>query len=80
MASAADPESYLVVRVFIGAISAHIGVNTFNEYADFKSGLDSLTRRTPFSGGSGSLPQNPALATAVLYIAISGSIMAKSPR
>jgi 1,4-dihydroxy-2-naphthoate octaprenyltransferase len=46
----------------IGAISTHISVNALNEYFDFKSGLDARTRRTPFSGGSGTLPANPTLA------------------
>jgi 1,4-dihydroxy-2-naphthoate octaprenyltransferase len=45
----------------IGAVSAHISVNAFNEYFDFKSGLDAKTERTPFSGGSGTLPANPHL-------------------
>ena len=50
------------VLTLIGAISAHISVNALNEYFDFKSGLDARTNRTPFSGGSGTLPANPALA------------------
>lgn len=49
------------VLVLVGAIAAHISVNAFNEYFDFKSGLDTRTMRTPFSGGSGTLPQNPQL-------------------
>ena len=49
------------VLVLVGAVSAHISVNAFNEYFDFRSGLDEKTRRTPFSGGSGRLPQNPEL-------------------
>jgi 1,4-dihydroxy-2-naphthoate octaprenyltransferase len=61
--------------VLIGAIAAHISVNAFNEYYDFKTGLDFRTRRTPFSGGSGTLPESPgaslyALATAWLSFAI----------
>lgn len=52
------------------AISAHIAVNALNEYQDFESGLDLNTQRTPFSGGSGTLPENPQLATAVLKISI----------
>lgn len=44
----------------IGGLGAHISVNTFNEYFDYDSGLDQLTQRTPFSGGSGSLPDFPA--------------------
>jgi 1,4-dihydroxy-2-naphthoate octaprenyltransferase len=51
------------VLVLIGAVSAHICVNMFNEYFDYDSGLDSLTQRTPFSGGSGTLQANPKLAT-----------------
>ncbi|HDD56281.1 MAG TPA: prenyltransferase [Chloroflexi bacterium] len=47
--------------VLIGALAAHISVNSFNEYFDFKSGLDAKTRRTPFSGGSGRLQKNPEL-------------------
>ena len=54
------------VLVLIGAISAHMSVNALNEYFDFKSGLDSMTRRTPFSGGSGTLPENPKLSRQAL--------------
>jgi 1,4-dihydroxy-2-naphthoate octaprenyltransferase len=52
-----------------------VSVNSFNEYFDFKSGLDFRTQRTPFSGGSGTLPANPklagqALATAIVSLAV----------
>ncbi len=60
--------TYLVL-IFIGAVCAHISVNAFNEYFDFKSGLDSKTTRTPFSGGSGTLPAQPELARPALGIA-----------
>jgi 1,4-dihydroxy-2-naphthoate octaprenyltransferase len=53
-----------------GAVTAHICVNVFNEYFDFKTGLDLKTRRTPFSGGSGLLPAHPELAPAALGIAL----------
>jgi len=55
--------------VLIGAVSAHISVNAFNEYFDFKSGLDDKTQRTPFSGGSGRLQQNPEMGQPALYMA-----------
>jgi len=63
----------------IGALATHISVNAFNEYFDFKSGLDLLTERTPFSGGSGTLPEHPelvnqALATAVISLSVAGAI------
>ena len=52
------------VLVLIGALLAHMSVNLLNEYDDFRSGLDALTVRTPFSGGSGSLPAHPEAAVA----------------
>jgi 1,4-dihydroxy-2-naphthoate octaprenyltransferase len=55
--------------VLAGATSAHISVNAFNEYYDFKSGLDLVTRRTPFSGGSGALPKRPDMAGTALVTA-----------
>jgi len=58
------------VLAFIGAVAAHISVNALNEYFDFQSGLDFRTRRTPFSGGSGTLPANPRLARSALVIGL----------
>ncbi len=60
---------FRLVIIMIGALAAHISVNTFNEYFDFRSGLDLHTERTPFSGGSGALPENPGLASAALALA-----------
>ncbi|UCE04209.1 MAG: prenyltransferase [Candidatus Latescibacterota bacterium] len=60
--------SYFLLAL-VGAVCAHISVNAFNEYWDFKSGLDSKTKRTPFSGGSGTLPARPELARWPLGIA-----------
>jgi 1,4-dihydroxy-2-naphthoate octaprenyltransferase len=51
--------------VLLAALLAHLSVNLLNEYHDFRSGLDNLTQRTPFSGGSGSLPLHPEAANAV---------------
>lgn len=56
--------------VLLGAVAAHISVNAFNEYSDFHSGLDALTQRTPFSGGSGVLPAHPELAGSTLAMAV----------
>lgn len=41
----------------IGLLLAHASVNVLNDYFDFKSGLDSQTTPTLFSGGSGILIQ-----------------------
>ncbi len=69
---------YLLLA-FIGAICAHISVNALNEYFDFRSGLDSMTERTPFSGGSGTLPGRPemarsALNTGLITLSVTGLI------
>ena len=58
-----------VALLLVGAICAHISVNAFNEYFDFKSGLDAQTRRTPFSGGSGTLQAHPDMARTALVTA-----------
>ncbi|MDT8991139.1 prenyltransferase [Curvibacter sp. APW13] len=56
--------------VLFGALLAHVSVNAFNEYLDFRSGLDLATERTPFSGGSGTLPAHPELAPAARALAV----------
>ncbi len=58
------------VLVLLGGVSAHICVNAFNEYFDFKSGLDRTTQPTPFSGGSGTLPSHPELESLALLVSI----------
>lgn len=59
--------------VLLGALAAHVSVNSFNEYFDFKSGLDLYTVRTPWSGGSGALPMQPGAAGLVLMAAVAAS-------
>jgi 1,4-dihydroxy-2-naphthoate octaprenyltransferase len=63
----------------IAGVSAHISVNAFNEYFDYKTEVDAHTQRTPFSGGSGTLQEHPELAKSTLFmswitLAITGSI------
>ncbi len=54
------------VLLLAAALLAHAAVNMQNEYEDYRSGLDSMTQRTPFSGGSGSLQHDPQAAPYVL--------------
>jgi 1,4-dihydroxy-2-naphthoate octaprenyltransferase len=54
----------------IGVICAHIAVNLSNEVSDFRTGIDRKTRRTPFSGGSGNLPDGITSVRAVSAAAI----------
>ena len=61
----------LALLIFIAALCAHIAVNALNEYQDFASGLDQTTERTPFSGGSGTLPARPQRAVAAKWLFIS---------
>src|SRR5512138_1530074 len=60
---------FYFVLALIAGVSAHISVNAFNEYFDFKTEVDSRTQRTPFSGGSGTLQAHPELAKSTLVMA-----------
>ena len=64
-----------VALVYTGALAAHASVNMLNEYQDFTSGLDFQTHRTPFSGGSGTLPMAPELAKLVQLVAIGSLVL-----
>lgn len=54
-----DVSRLRLLLIVVAALAAHILVNVLNELADFLSGLDLHTERTPFSGGSGTLPSRP---------------------
>ena len=57
---------YLALAM-IGAMMAHASVNILNDYSDYISGLDDITPKTPFSGGSGLLPKKQMPPKAALY-------------
>jgi 1,4-dihydroxy-2-naphthoate polyprenyltransferase len=59
-----------IVVIIAGTIAAHISVNLFNEYSDFRTGIDYNTNRTPFNGGSGMLVQGLTRKSSVLGAAI----------
>ncbi len=60
----------------IGIVLAHAAVNLFNELSDHQTGIDSRTRRTPFSGGSGMLQAGLTNPAAVRLAAWSTLIVA----
>ncbi|MFO8073566.1 MAG: prenyltransferase [Polyangia bacterium] len=60
----------------LGVLLAHISVNTLNDYFDFKSGIDTRTERTPFSGGSGVLPSGGLSAAQVLWLGLGALLLA----
>ena len=70
-----EPKLLVIVYALIGAMAAHVSVNTFNEYYDHQSGLDANTKRTPFSGGSGALQQSPHHALAVRDLAVASFVI-----
>jgi len=63
---------------FLGLLLAHISVNVLNEYFDHRSGIDFETERTPFSGGSGALPQGLVKPKQALWLGL-GSLLAIVP-
>jgi 1,4-dihydroxy-2-naphthoate octaprenyltransferase len=59
-----------IILIVLGTVSAHTSVNLFNEYSDYKSGIDFHTKRTPFNGGSGMLISGLTKPGAVLAASI----------
>ena len=66
------------VLAFAGLLLAHISVNAFNDYFDYKSGIDLETKRTPFSGGTGILPAALLKPRQVLWFGL-GSFLLTIP-
>ncbi len=64
----ADWSGALFSLIVVGAVLSHAAVNILNEYQDFQSGLDATTQKTPYSGGSGALQNNPSAAPWVLKL------------
>ena len=50
-----DADAAGAFLLMVGVVLAHVSANLFNELSDSRTGIDSETRRTPFSGGSGML-------------------------
>jgi len=58
-----------------GTVLAHIAVNLFNELSDYRTKIDENTKRTPFSGGSGTL-QAGSLSYRAVYAAAVTALLA----
>jgi 1,4-dihydroxy-2-naphthoate octaprenyltransferase len=63
---------------FFGILLAHISVDVLNEYSDYRSGVDLNAQRTPFSGGSGALPDGLVTPRQALWLGI-GTLVAIVP-
>jgi 1,4-dihydroxy-2-naphthoate polyprenyltransferase len=48
---------YYALLTYIGIFCLHSSVDLFNDYWDFKRGIDLITQKTRFSGGTGVLPE-----------------------
>ncbi len=64
---------------FVGVISLHASVDLLNDYWDFKRGIDTKTKRTKFSGGTGVLPEgllqpNEVYRAGVIFLIIGSSV------
>jgi 1,4-dihydroxy-2-naphthoate octaprenyltransferase len=60
----------------ISLVLTHISVNTLNDYVDYRSGVDLATRRTPFSGGSGTLPASLLTLKQVFWLGMGAFLLA----
>lgn len=56
--------------IMAGVVLAHISVNLFNEYSDYKTGIDFNTERSPFSGGSGMIVNGKTNLRSVLIASV----------
>jgi 1,4-dihydroxy-2-naphthoate octaprenyltransferase len=57
----------------VALVAVHIAVNALNEWSDMRRGIDLKTVRTPFSGGSGTLPAGEAPVGAALALGLSAA-------
>jgi len=63
------------VLAFWGLLLAHVSVNVLNDYFDFRSGIDLMVKRTPFSGGSGILPAGLLKPRQVFWLGVASFLM-----
>ena len=71
-AAAYEGNAYWIptLLALVGLVAVHIAVNALNEWSDMRRGIDLKTVRTPFSGGSGTLPAGKAPVEAALKLGI----------
>jgi 1,4-dihydroxy-2-naphthoate octaprenyltransferase len=54
----------------VGMLALHVAVNALNEWSDYRTRIDFETARTPFSGGSGTLPGGALSSRTALVFAL----------
>jgi 1,4-dihydroxy-2-naphthoate octaprenyltransferase len=63
-----DP-GYTLLTYF-GIMCLHISVDLLNDYSDFKRGIDSNTKRTRYSGGTGVIPENLINPKVIYFVGV----------
>jgi 1,4-dihydroxy-2-naphthoate octaprenyltransferase len=61
------------VVALVGLVALHVAVNVLNEWSDVRTGIDLRTQRTPFSGGSGTLPAGAISSGATLAFGLAAA-------
>lgn len=56
---------FYALLTYVGVACLHASVDLLNDYWDYKRGIDKMIKRTPFSGGTGVLPENLLNPTSV---------------
>ena len=59
-----------------GLVLTHGSANAINDYFDYKSGIDLNVKRTPFSGGSGLVPEGKLPIKHTLWVGVVTSLVA----
>jgi 1,4-dihydroxy-2-naphthoate octaprenyltransferase len=54
----------------LGLVALHVAVNSLNEWSDYRTRIDFETERTPFSGGSGTLPAGGLSSDTALWFGL----------
>jgi len=70
---------FQAVLTMAGVIALHASVDLLNDYWDFKRGIDTKTKRTPMSGGTGVLPEGllkpkSVYNAGILFLVVGGLI------
>jgi 1,4-dihydroxy-2-naphthoate octaprenyltransferase len=76
-AAAYEDAAYWVptLLALVGLVAVHVAVNALNEWSDMRRGIDLKTVRTPFSGGSGTLPAGKAPVGAALKLGLAAAFL-----
>jgi len=63
------------ILTMTGVLALHVSVDLLNEYWDFKRGIDTNTKRTKMSGGTGVLPEGLLQPTEVYKVGVAFLIL-----